>query len=59
MDSDILEDKNIFVQGIGHVGEALVEHLVNEGANVTIADISQDRLEEVRSKYGCYYLWWK
>ena len=50
--SDILEDKSVFVQGIGHVGEALVEHLVNEGANVTIADISQERLEEVRSKYG-------
>ncbi|MCL4132619.1 UNVERIFIED_CONTAM: hypothetical protein GTU68_005276 [Idotea baltica] len=51
-DSDILEDKNVFVQGIGNVGEALVEHLVNEGANVTITDISQERLEEVRSKYG-------
>ncbi|WP_369999956.1 Glu/Leu/Phe/Val dehydrogenase [Winogradskyella sp.] len=50
--SDVLEDKNIYVQGIGHVGEALVEHLVNEGANVTIADINQERLEEVRSKYG-------
>lgn len=50
--SDILEDKNIYVQGIGHVGEGLVEHLVNEGAKVTIADISQDRLEEVRNKYG-------
>ncbi|MCT4629120.1 Glu/Leu/Phe/Val dehydrogenase [Winogradskyella sp.] len=50
--SEILEDKNVFVQGIGNVGEALVEHLVNEGANVTIADISPERLEEVRSKYG-------
>ena len=37
--SEILEDKSVFVQGIGHVGEALVEHLVNEGARVTIADI--------------------
>lgn len=50
--SDILEDKNVFVQGIGNVGEALVEHLVNEGAIVTIADISKERLEEVRAKYG-------
>ena len=50
--SDVLEDKNVFVQGIGNVGEALVEHLSNEGANVTIADISQERLEEVRAKYG-------
>ena len=50
--SDILEDKNVFVQGVGNVGEALVEHLVNEGAKVTIADINEERLEEVQSKYG-------
>lgn len=50
--SDVLEGKSVYVQGIGHVGEALVEHLVDEGANVTIADISQERLEEVRTKYG-------
>ena len=49
--SDVLEDKSVFVQGIGHVGESLVEHLTNEGAKVTIADINQERLEEVRSKY--------
>jgi leucine dehydrogenase len=50
--SDVLEDKSVFVQGIGNVGEALVEHLVNEGARVTISDISQERLEEVSAKYG-------
>ncbi len=50
--SDVLEGRSVYVQGIGHVGEALVEHLVDEGANVTIADISQERLEAVRSKYG-------
>ncbi|MGC1471019.1 MAG: Glu/Leu/Phe/Val dehydrogenase [Psychroserpens sp.] len=49
--SDVLEDKSVYVQGIGHVGEALVEHLMNEGAKVTIADLNQERLEEVRSKY--------
>jgi len=49
--SDVLEDKSVFVQGIGNVGEALVEHLTNEGARVTITDINQNRLEEVRSKY--------
>ncbi|MFT5848921.1 MAG: leucine dehydrogenase [Psychroserpens sp.] len=49
--SDVLEDKSVYVQGIGHVGEALVEHLTNEGARVTIADINQERLEAVRSKY--------
>ncbi len=50
--SDVLEGKTVFVQGIGNVGEALVEHLVDEGAQVTISDISQERLEEVRTKYG-------
>tara|TARA_R110002073_G_scaffold187366_2_gene346005 strand:+ start:1024 stop:2121 length:1098 start_codon:yes stop_codon:yes gene_type:complete len=50
--TDILEDKTVFVQGIGHVGESLVEHLVNEGARVVIADINEERLQEVSSKYG-------
>ncbi len=49
--SDILEDKVVYVEGIGNVGEALVEHLVNEGANVTISDINRERLEMIRDKY--------
>ena len=50
--TDVLEDRKVLVQGIGHVGESLVEHLTNEGAQVLIADINQDRLNEVASKYG-------
>jgi len=50
--SDVLEDKRVVVQGIGHVGESLVEHLTNEGAKVIISDINQARLEEVKAKYG-------
>ncbi|MEX2349349.1 MAG: Glu/Leu/Phe/Val dehydrogenase dimerization domain-containing protein [Flavobacteriaceae bacterium] len=50
--TDVLEDKVVYVEGIGNVGEALVEHLTNEGAKVFIADISQERLEHVRDKYG-------
>jgi leucine dehydrogenase len=42
----------VYVQGIGNVGEALVENLTNEGAKVYISDINQDRLEEVRDKYS-------
>ncbi len=49
--SDILEDKIVYVQGIGNVGEALVENLSNEGAKIYIDDINQKRLEEVRDKY--------
>jgi leucine dehydrogenase len=50
--SDVLEDRKVIVQGIGHVGECLVEHLTNEGAKVIISDINQERLEEVSEKYG-------
>jgi leucine dehydrogenase len=50
--TDILEDKTVLVQGIGHVGESLVEHLTNEGAKVIISDINEGRLNEVSIKYG-------
>jgi len=49
--TEMLEDKRVFVQGIGNVGESLVEHLINEGAEVFITDINRERLEEVRDKY--------
>src|SRR5690606_5690170 len=42
----------IYVQGIGNVGEALVGHLTDEGAKVYISDINEERLEEIKSKYG-------
>lgn len=50
--SEMLEDKIILVEGVGHVGEALVEHLTNEGAKVIITDINQERLQAVSKKYG-------
>ncbi len=50
--SDNLEGKKVLVQGIGHVGESLVEHLTKEGALVTITDINEDRLLQVATKYG-------
>jgi leucine dehydrogenase len=50
--SDQLQGKRVLVQGIGHVGETLVEYLTQEGALVQIADINQSRLEEVGAKYG-------
>jgi len=49
--SEVLEDKLIYVQGAGKVGEALIENLVNEGARVIISDINQERLEHVSSMY--------
>lgn len=52
--SDELEDKVIYVEGIGNVGETLVEYLTQEGAKVFIVDINQERLEQVSSKYGAH-----
>ncbi|AIG29442.1 Glu/Leu/Phe/Val dehydrogenase [Flavobacterium psychrophilum] len=50
--SDVLEGKKVLVQGIGHVGETLVDYLTKEGAKVIISDINQARLEEIGHKYG-------
>ncbi len=50
--SDNLEGRTVVVQGIGHVGEVLVEHITNEGGKVIISDINEARLQEVSSKYG-------
>jgi len=50
--SDKLEGKKVLVQGIGHVGETLVDYLTKEGALVQITDINLDRLIEVSNKYG-------
>jgi leucine dehydrogenase len=50
--SESLMGKKVMVQGVGHVGEYLVEHLVKEGAVVTIADIYEDRVKEVVAKYN-------
>lgn len=50
--SDKLEGKKILVQGIGHVGETLVEYLTKEGAQVFIADINEEKLYQVASKYN-------
>ena len=50
--SEKLDGKKVLVQGIGHVGETLVDYLTKEGAYVQIADINLDRLIEISAKYG-------
>jgi leucine dehydrogenase len=50
--SDKLDGKKILVQGIGHVGETLVDYLTKEGALVQVTDINEDRMIEVSTKYG-------
>ena len=50
--NDNLTGKNILVQGIGHVGEYLVQHLSSENANIFINDINADQLNIVAKKYN-------
>jgi leucine dehydrogenase len=51
--SDSLAGKKVAVQGVGHVGEYLVKHLVKEGAKVTITDINEEALARISKEYGC------
>jgi leucine dehydrogenase len=50
--SNKLEGKKVLVQGVGHVGETLVKHITEEGAQVIINDINEKRLEELSKKYN-------
>jgi len=50
--NDSLEGKKVLVEGIGHVGEELVRLISEEGANVVMTDINEERLEIVHEKYG-------
>lgn len=43
-DSPSLAGRHVVVQGLGHVGLALCELLVREGATVTVTDIYPDRI---------------
>lgn len=49
--SDELTGKRVLVQGAGHVGTYLIEHLIKEGAEVMVSDIFEDKLEAVSKKY--------
>jgi leucine dehydrogenase len=50
--SDSLMGKKIAVQGVGHVGEYLVDALTKEGAEVYISDVYEPTLKRVSEKYG-------
>ncbi|MBL7941348.1 MAG: Glu/Leu/Phe/Val dehydrogenase [Flavobacteriales bacterium] len=49
--NDSLSGKKVLVQGVGHVGAYLVDHLVAEGARVMISDIFEDKLKAVSAKH--------
>lgn len=50
--SDNLSGKKIAVQGCGSVGQALVGHLVKDGASVFVNDLYEDKVAETVKKYG-------
>lgn len=50
--SDSLAGKKVLVQGVGNVGSHLVDHLVKEGAIVSISDIFEDKLKMVTDKHS-------
>lgn len=49
---DSLGGKNILVQGAGQVGKYLVDHLIEENANVFIADIFEDKIKAITEKHS-------
>lgn len=49
--SDSLAGKKVAVQGVGHVGEYLVNHLTKEGAEVFVTDIHEDTLKRIADTY--------
>ncbi|MBC9811890.1 Glu/Leu/Phe/Val dehydrogenase [Crocinitomicaceae bacterium CZZ-1] len=50
--TDSLAGRKIAVQGVGHVGEYLVESLTKEGAEVFITDVYEPTLKRVSETYG-------
>ncbi|NMM46864.1 Glu/Leu/Phe/Val dehydrogenase [Flammeovirgaceae bacterium KN852] len=50
--ADSLEGKKVLVQGVGNVGQYLVDHLTKENAKVFVSDINEEKLNEVNKKYG-------
>ncbi len=51
--SDSLSGKKVLVQGVGHVGQYLVGHLIKAGAKVYITDINAEKIKEtVAANHG-------
>jgi len=48
---DSLEGKTVAVQGVGYVGHYLVKHLIEEGANILISDIYENKIKEVAREF--------
>jgi leucine dehydrogenase len=49
--SDSLMGKKIGVQGVGHVGQYLIDYLAKEGADIIISDINEANIKTVTSTH--------
>lgn len=49
--NDSLSGKKVLVQGVGHVGQYLVGHLIEEGAKVYISDINNEKIRQTLDKF--------
>jgi len=49
--NDSLHGLKIIIQGVGHVGYPLVSHLAREGAELVIADLDQQKVDEVAKEF--------
>ena len=47
-----LSGRHVVVSGVGKVGRSLVDHLVDDGARVTVADVRTDAIEAVVRQHG-------
>lgn len=47
-----LQGRKIVVQGLGAVGYPMVEYLVKDKADVTVADIDENRVAQVQNDFG-------
>ena len=50
--TDDLNGRHVAVQGVGHVGAYVCEHLAKAGARLTITDVNQEALETVAKATG-------
>ena len=51
--TDSLADRLVLVQGVGKVGQLLVERLLDEGARVLVADVDTQRAARIAQATGC------
>jgi leucine dehydrogenase len=49
--NDNLSGKKVLVQGVGHVGQYLVGHLIEDGAKVYITDINDEKIKQTQDKF--------